>query len=123
MKNTYAFDFSGGEFIFKNGDAVTLTGVSALKQWIEKTLRTQTGRYKLYLGKEYGVNIEDLVIGKSYKDDFVESELKREIETALLRHYDIHSIDSFSVTKKSTALNISFTISTAYGEETLSYDI
>lgn len=121
MKNTYAFDFAEGEFIFENGDAVTLTGISALKLWIEKMLRTQAGRYRLYRGKEYGANIEDLVIGKSYKYDFAESELKREIETALLRHDDIQSIDSFSATKQGTVLNISFTLTTSYGEETLSY--
>ncbi|MDO5397229.1 MAG: DUF2634 domain-containing protein [bacterium] len=121
MKNTYAFDFTKNEFTFENGDVLTLTGISALKLWVEETLRTQAGRYGLYRGKEYGANIEE--IGKSYKYDFAESELKREIENALLRHDDVQSADSFSVTKQGTVLNISFTLTTSYGEETLSYDI
>lgn len=123
MKNTFDFDFKTGEFVLENGNPVILTGLDALKLWVQKCIRTQLGRYRIYNGNGYGANIEDLVIGKKCGAGFMESELKREIETALLRHDDIHSIDKFSVTKKGTALNISFTISTAYGEETLSYDI
>lgn len=124
MKNTYNFDFEKGEFVMSDGAVGVLSGVSALKLWIDKTIRTQFGRYSIYDDKDYGANIEDLIIGKSYGFDFVESELKREIETALLKHNDILSLDSFSVVKNGTILNISFTISTAYGKlnEEVSYD-
>ena len=81
---------------------------------IDKTIRTQLGRYSIYDGKNYGANIEDLIIGKSYGFDFVESELKREIETALLRHEDILGMDKFSVVKRGTVLEVSFTLKTVY---------
>ena len=124
MKDSFKFDFDTGEFVLDSaGDVIVVSGIESLKQWIQKILRTQYNRYKLYNGTYYGSNIEDLVIGKSYKYDFAESELKREIETALLRHDDIQSVDSFSATKQGTVLNISFTLTTSYGEETLSYDI
>ena len=124
MKNTYNFDFKQGEFVMSGNDVSVLTGIDALKLWAEKTIRTQLGRYSIYNGRNYGANIEDLVIGKSYGFDFVESELKREIETALLRHEDILSMDSFSVVKSGAVLNISFTLSTVYGKlnEEVSYD-
>lgn len=89
MKNTYNFDFNQGDFVMSGGGVAVLAGVNALRLWIDKTIRTQLGRYSIYQGKNYGANIEDLIIGKSYGFDFVESELKREIETALLRHEDI----------------------------------
>ena len=92
-----------------------LTAISALRLWIDKTIRTQFGRYSIYKGKNYGANIEDLIIGKSYGFDFVESELKREIETALLRHEDILGMDKFSVAKRGTVLEVSFTLKTVYG--------
>lgn len=44
MKEAYKFDFEKGEFVFKNKDAVVLTGYDALKQWIEKCIRTQLNR-------------------------------------------------------------------------------
>lgn len=124
MKNTYNFDFNQGEFVMSGGAVSVLTGIDALRLWIDKTLRTQLDRYSIYDGKNYGADIEDLVIGKSYGFDFVESELKREIETALLKHDDILSLDSFSVVKNGTILNINFTLSTTYGKlnEEVKYD-
>lgn len=125
MKNTYNFDFKQGEFVFEKGTAVVLTERNALMLWVEKAIRTQIDRYKMYSGKKYGAYIEDLVIGKSYNFDFVESELKREIETALLRHEDILAITSFSTERSGTALNITFTLKTIYGNitEEYAYDI
>ena len=115
MKNTYNFDFKQGEFVMYGGGVVVLVGIDALRLWIDKTIRTQFERYSIYKGKNYGANIEDLIIGKSYGFDFVESELKREIETALLRHEDILGMDKFSVVKRGTVLEVNFTLKTVYG--------
>ena len=80
-------------------------------------------RYSIYKDKQYGANIEDLVIGKSYNFDFAESELRREIETALLRNEDIYSMSGFSAEKVGAILKISFTLNTAYGESAEVYTI
>ncbi len=116
MKKTFDFDFKAGEFKMKNGNPVVLTGIDALKLWIQKCIRTQLNRYSIYKGRQYGANIEDLVIGKSYNFDFAESELRREIETALLQNEDIQSMSSFSVKKTGSTLNISLTLITVYGK-------
>ena len=116
MKKTFDFDFRTGEFKMKNKNPVELEGVDALKLWIEKCIRTQLDRYSIYKGKHYGANIEDLVIGKSYGSGFVESELRREIEEALLRHEDILSLSSFSITTKRKLMEITFSLATTYGE-------
>ena len=100
----------------KNKNPVELEGVDALKLWIEKCIRTQLDRYSIYKGKRYGANIEDLVIGKSYGSGFVESELRREIEEALLRHEDILSLSSFSIATKRKLMEITFSLATTYGE-------
>ena len=118
MKNTYNFDFKQGEFVFEKGTAVVLTERNALMLWVEKAIRTQIDRYNMYSGKKYGAYIEDLVIGKSYGFDFVESEMKREIETALLRHEDILAVTGFSAVRSSSALNVTFTLKTIYGNIT-----
>lgn len=124
MKKTFAFDFKTGDFVMKNGNPVVLTGIDALKLWIEKVMRTQSGRYSIYNGEQYGTNIEDLVIGKSYKFDFAESELRREIEEALLQHEDIKRVENFTAEKIGSVLNIEFTLLTVYGEikEVFTYD-
>ena len=116
MKKTFDFDFRAGEFKMKNKNPVELEGVDALKLWIQKCIRTQLDRYSIYKGKRYGANIEDLVIGKSYGSGFVESELRREIEEALLRHEDILSLSSFSIATKRKLMEITFSLATTYGE-------
>ena len=41
MKNTYNFDFNQGEFVMSGGNISALTGIDALRLWIDKTIRTQ----------------------------------------------------------------------------------
>lgn len=123
MKKTFDFDFKSGEFRMKNGNPVVLSGIDALKLWIQKCIRTQLNRYSIYKGRQYGANIEDLVIGKSYNFDFAESELRREIETALLQNEDIQSMSSFSVKRTGSTLNISLTLITVYGKVSEVYTI
>lgn len=118
MKNTFKFNFTTGDYELENGSPKILTEIDALKMWIEKTIRTQLGRYRIYKGKQYGVNIEDLVIGHTYKLDFAESELRRELEQALLRHDDIYEMTEFRIERDSSKLNIMFTLKTKYGTDT-----
>lgn len=115
MNKTYDFDFKNGDFVIDNRDVLVLSDIHALKKWIEKVLHTQLDRYKIYEGTSYGINAEDLIIGKTYGIDFIESELKRECENALLIHDDIQSITSFLVSAEHDTLNVYMTLSTVYG--------
>jgi hypothetical protein len=111
---SFLFDFEKGEFVLRDGKLVPVTGVEALKIWIVKTLKTEKFRYKIYekedTDDEYGVLIEDLVVGNNFSQDFIESELKREITDALLKHPKIESISDFSTEREKTLLKISFTV-------------
>lgn len=122
MKDTFLFDFKKCDFIIKDGNPVTVTGINALKVWIDKILHTQLNRYQIYNGTTYGANIEDLVIGKGYGSAFTASELKREIETALFQNENIYSVSDFEITRNRDILNVTFTVKTAYGEEAYTYD-
>lgn len=122
MRDTFLYDFKKGDFVMRDGNPVTVSGVDALKVWIDKILHTQLNRYKIYNGTSYGANIEDLFIGKGYGFAFASSELKREIETALLQHDDIYSVSDFEIARDGDVLNVSFRIKTTYGEEAYVYD-
>lgn len=123
MKNTFDFDFKTGEFVTDgSGEPIVITGIDALKMWVEKILRTQLNRYPIYRGTSYGANIEDLAIGKTYEAGFAESELRREIEAALLQHEDIQSISEFSVSRSGGVLEVTFTMLTVYGTEVVDYE-
>ena len=123
MKSTFDFDFKTGEFVTdSSGEPIVITGIDALKKWIEKILRTQINRYPIYRNTSYGANIEDLAIGKVYEASFAESELRREIEAALLQHEDIQSINDFAVIRSGGMLKITFTVLTVYGTEVIDYE-
>ena len=115
MKDSFKFDFDTGEFVTDSaGGVVTVSCMESLMQWVNKILRTQYNRYKLYNGTYYGSNIEDLVIGRSYSIDFTESELKREIEKALLKNDNIYTVSS-AITRYKDRLNIDVSLTTSYG--------
>ena len=122
MKDTFLYDFKVCDFVMDDCDPVKVSGIEALKVWITKILHTQLNRYQIYAGTSYGANIEDLVIGKGYSTAFIQSELRREIETALLQNEDIEYVSDFVLTREKDKLDISFTVGTVYGEETYIYD-
>ena len=102
----YLFDFETGDFIVRDGKLVECDGIEAIKVWIEKILRTEKGRFKIYDETEYGARLEDLIIGNSYSVAFIESELKREIEDALLQNPQISSVTNIQITRDINALTV-----------------
>ena len=103
---TYLFDFDKGDFVIRDGKLVECDGVEAIKVWIEKILRTEKGRFKIYDNTEYGCHLEDLIIGNSYTSEFIEAELKREIEEALLLNSQITSVTNFKISREKNSLTV-----------------
>lgn len=112
---SFLFDFAKGEFVMRDGKMVPLYGIDALKMWIEKTLRTERYRFPIYEEVEYGVSLEDL-IGSNYPRDFVESEIQREVTTALERHPHITAIENWQFERDGKWMKISFTVVTPEDE-------
>ena len=96
---SYLFDFAKGDFVVQDGKLVACDGIEAIRVWIEKIIRTEKGRFLIYDDTEYGCHLEDLIIGNSYTVEFIESELKREIEEALLQNPQISAVGNFKITR------------------------
>lgn len=103
---SYLFDFDTGDFVVRDGKLIECDGIEAVKVWIEKILRTEKGRFKIYDDTEYGAKLEDLIIGNSYSVAFIESELKREIEDALLQNPQIRSVTNMKITRDINSLTV-----------------
>ena len=101
---TYLFDFDKGDFVIRDGKLIECDGIEAIKVWIEKILRTEKGRFKIYDNTEYGCHLEDLIIGNSYTVEFIEAELKREIEEALLLNPQISAVSNFKISRATNSL-------------------
>ncbi|WP_099192234.1 DUF2634 domain-containing protein [Tepidibacter mesophilus] len=110
----FLFDFQNGDFVLRDGKLVVVEDIDALKVWIEKILRTEKFKFKIYEKEnkedEYGISIKKLLAGKKYPKGFVESEIKREITNALIKHVEIDSISSFATNIEGIRINISFRV-------------
>ena len=109
---SYLFDFSKGDFVVRDGKLVECDGIEAIKVWIEKILRTEKGRFSIYNNTEYGCHLEDLVIGNNYTAEFVEAELKREIEETLLLNPQISFVSGFKITRDSHSITVTMEVYT-----------
>lgn len=110
---SFLFDFENGDFILRDGRLVEVSGIEALKVWIEKILRTEKYRYEVYERedkKEYGVVLEDLIVGNSFSYSFIEAELKREITEALTKNPLIQSLSNWNIQKENPLVKISFKV-------------
>ena len=110
---SFLFDFENGDFILRDGRLVEVSGIEALKVWIEKILRTEKYRYEIYEGedkKEYGVILEDLIVGNNFSYSFIEAELKREITEALTKNPLILSLSNWNIRKENPLVKISFKV-------------
>lgn len=107
---SYLFDFENGDFVVRDGKLIECDGIDAIKVWIEKILRTEKGRYLIYDNTEYGCHLEDLIIGNSYTAEFIEAELKREIEDALKQNPRITSVTNFNITRNTNAITVTLEV-------------
>ena len=107
---SYMFDFESGDFFVRDGKLIECDSIDAIKVWIEKILRTEKGRYPIYDNTEYGCHLEDLIIGNSYTAEFIEAELKREIEDALKQNSQITSVTNFNITRNTNAITVTLEV-------------
>ena len=107
---SYIFDFTTGDFVVRDGKLIECDGISAIKVWIEKILRTEKGRYPIYDNTEYCCHLEDLIIGNSYTAEFIEAELKREIEDALKQNSRITSVTNFKISRNKNAITVTLEV-------------
>lgn len=107
---SYIFDFTTGDFVVRDGKLIECDGIDAIKVWIEKILRTEKDRYPIYDNTEYGCHLEDLIIGNSYTAEFIEAELKREIEDALKQNPRITSVTNFNITRNTNAITVTLEV-------------
>ena len=107
---TYLFDFDKGDFVVRDGKLVVCDGVEAIRVWIEKIIRTEKSRYPIYDGTEYGCHLEDLIIGNNYTVEFIEAELKREIEEALLQNPQISNVSGFQLVRDANSITVTLEV-------------
>lgn len=113
QKESFQFDFATGEFNLIDGKLVSVSGLDALKVWIQKIIKTEKFNFNIYSQDgqdEYGVSIRDLITGKSLDRDFLNAELKRELDQALCRNALIESTSNYRLEQVGRQLKVTFQV-------------
>jgi hypothetical protein len=115
-----AFDFASGDFIYQDGKPKVLDGLSALRVWVEKAVRTARYRFPIYTF-DYGCELQE-IIGYDIPGTVLESEISRVIREALLINSLVTDVQNFAFERGGSRLKVSFTVITALGD-TLSQEV
>ena len=118
LGKSFIFDFSAGDFVLKDGKLQVAEGVEALKVWIQKILKTEKFKFKIYQtgeAKEYGVTLLELV-NSGYPQFFIQAEIQREVTEALPRNPEILNVENFNFARDKRILTVSFTVISIYGK-------
>lgn len=107
---SFLYDFKKGDFVYKNGNPIKVTGKEAIKIWIEKAIRTRIYNYNIYSNieedgylssREYGSGVIELVKGKKLPNLVVKAEAQRDIEEMVSANPFIKRIENFDLVTRS----------------------
>jgi len=112
----YEVDFSTGQLTGR-----IITGLPAIIQWIRLALGTERYFYNQFSGN-YGSELREL-IGQSYSEEYIESEVTRMITDALSINENIEGISTLETSMENDTLHISFTVNTPYGSGEVQVDV
>ena len=107
---TYKIDFESGRI------GKIIDNREALQQAVYKALITARERFPIYTDA-YGCELDDL-IGESVTKAFLETEIPRVIEEALIYDDRIDSVNDLEVTSSGDVVTVSFSITDVDGVET-----
>lgn len=95
----------------------SIDGVEAIRQYVYKVLSTERASFAIYgtdEGINYGVELQRF-IGKPFS--FISSDIERTVSEALLQDERILAIKDFVIGEPiNDTLEVSFTVSTLYGD-------
>lgn len=112
----YAIDFETGQLTGK-----IVEGTEALKVWIWLCLHTQRFRHQIY-SWDYGADMEQY-IGQMLTDEYLETDMRDEIEDALKINEYITGIENYSFARSDSSVTISFSVQTLLGNIEEEYNV
>lgn len=110
---TYQFDYQKKAHMIIDGKFVECTSIEAIEQWVEKVLRTEKNKYKIYTEdeiEEFGISISQYIGMRNLPEGFIVSELEREITEQLKAHSMIEEIKDFKSNREKRGFLVSFKI-------------
>jgi len=112
----YELDFKTGKLTGK-----IVTGVDAICVWAYLALKARRYKWVIY-SWTYGDEIYDL-LGNSYSEEYLKSEVQRYMEECLFENEHITAIEELSVSQVNEKLYIQFRLVTDVGSKEVEMDV
>ena len=112
----YGVDFETGKLTGRMVD-----GIEAICVWAYLALKTKRYRWVIFSWK-HGEEYTDL-IGYSYSDEYLHSEVKRCVEECLFENEHITAIEDLEVSQEKEKLHIRFRMVTDFGSKEVDWDV
>jgi hypothetical protein len=106
IKNNLKFNFIEKKFEVVDGRVVKVNDIPAIKQWMEKFIRTSLDATLIYVGQKFGTTIKNIIGYKSLNNGFSESEAEREISEGFLLNPAIAKVTYVDISKNDGVLVI-----------------
>ena len=107
-------------FALSNGTPIECDKIDAIKQWIELALHVLPNTVPIYQridgAENFGVNVYQLLSRRALPEDFVKSEIQREISETCALNPDIESVSNFAFNRTKRTLEVSFFVNTTIAE-------
>ena len=110
MEIAPVFDLATGQHILKNGNLKTATDLQNIKQWIDKTLRTQLDKFKIYEDVDYGISIYKYMGKRTLPAVYLNAEFKRELTEQLLKNSYISNVTDYTAVRERRGIIVNFTV-------------
>lgn len=109
-----AWDFVLDQPIWRSGSPLYVTGADAVLVWAWNCIHTERFAHDVFTA-DYGQDLASL-IGQPYGDEVRQSEAIRKLREALMINPYITAVDQINASLKGSVLQISFNLTTIYGE-------
>ena len=106
IKNNPKFNFTDKKFEVVDGRVLQVADIPAVKQWIEKFIRTSLDQTPIYKGTKFGTTIKNVIGYKSLNNGFSESEVERELAEGFLLNPAIEKVTYVDIAKVDNVLTI-----------------
>lgn len=113
---SFSFDFSSGDFNVIDGKLIEINNLDALKMWIDKVLKTDKFKFRIYDSTDYGITDLKELITSDYPLPFIQAEIEREVKETLLKNSNIKSVQNFEFERNKRLLTVRFNCYTVYGQ-------
>jgi hypothetical protein len=113
---TYKFDFQTGQLT-----STFIDDEDAIKQAAVKAIYTARSKYLVY-SDDYGCEIFYLM-GKAFSQEYLQLEVPRLIQEALMPDDRIETAENFVVSKKEDELHISFDLITVNSDDSMKVEV